>query len=55
MRFFTKRRMPEPPPTPAEQLPDGARSLSKEDRVAIAQAVIHVDALARERRLISQR
>ena len=55
MRIFGKKRMPEPPRIPAEQPADNARSLSTEERVAIAHAVIHVDALARERRLIDQR
>jgi hypothetical protein len=55
MRFFRKRRMPEPPRIPAEQPAVSARSLSTEERVAIAHAVICVDALARERRLIDQR
>jgi hypothetical protein len=47
--------MPEFPPTPAEEPADSARSLSTEERAAIAHAVIYVDALARERRLIDQR
>jgi hypothetical protein len=55
MRFFRKRSMPEPKPAPAEQLADSGRTLSPEERVAIAHAVISVDALARERRLVDQR
>ena len=55
MRFFKKRRMPESRPIPAEEPADSARALSTEERVAIAHAVIYVDALARERRLIDQR
>lgn len=47
--------MPEPPRIPTEQPAVSARSLSTEERVAIAHAVICVDALARERRLIDQR
>ena len=55
MRFFRKRHTPEPAYIPAEQPADAAPGLSAEDRTALAYAVICVDALARERRLIDKR